>query len=247
MRFNTFVLAFCLWFTVYAQGGDQNEAAQPATIDIRDDIGAGGKKYVHSVVTANGNAVTARAAYVVNSKKTNTTDPKGNGTQHGSNDSVKAKCVQISRLTKLANLVNNSTELAVYQAKHNLTTAELQKLKAMAANATVQLARLKSNTTLMNDCATIAAAEKLQAQCKEMTVLMDLAKLANNATALKDLQTKYNLTASQVQKLKNEAANATVKLTQLQSNSTLMADCRILKANQTKNGTSTGMSEYDIG
>ena len=230
MRFNKFVLAFCLWFTVYAQGSHQNDAAQPATVNNNGGTGVGGKKYVHSTVTANTNAATARTAYVITSRKTNARDQNGNGTHHENNDCVKAKCAEISRLTKLANLVNNSTKLADYQAKHNLTSAEMQKLKDMAANATTKLAQLKSNTTLVNECATMQAAEKLKAQCKEMQELTKLVKLANNATALQDLQTKYNLTASQVQKIKNEAANATVKLTKLQSNSTLMVDCQNLKA-----------------
>lgn len=236
MRFNKFILAFCLWFTVYAQGGHNNDAAQPAAIDN-----------ISPRAVANANAATARAAYAAIYRRANATQPKGNGTNHGNKDSVKVKCAEISSLTELADLVNNSTKLAEFQAKHNLTTAEMQKLKNMAANATAQLTQLKSNTTLVKECATMQAAENLKAQCKEMQQLTNLAKLANNATELQDLQKKYNLTASQVQKIKNEAANATAKLNALQRNSTLIADCQNLKTNHTNNGTSTGKSEHSVG
>ena len=232
MRFNKFVLAFCLWFTVYA--------GQAAAVDTNDGS-------VYSTAIANANAVTVRATYVVVSKQTNATDPTGNGTHHGNNNSTTAKCAEISHLTELVDLVSNSTKLAAFQAKHNLTTAEMQKLKDMAANATAQLTQLKSNTTLVKDCATLHAAAELKSQCKEMQALTQLAQLANNATELQDLQKKYNLTAAQMQEIKNVAANATAMLTKLQSNSTLVADCQNLKTNRTNNGTTTGMSKHETG
>ena len=145
MRFNKFVLAFCLWFTVYAQGDHHNDPTQPAAVDNNDG-------FVYPTAIANANAATARAAYVVVSKRANATETKGNGTHHGNKDSVKAKCAEINRLTELTGLVNNKTKLADFQAKHNLTTAQMQKIKDTAANATTMLIKLQSNTTLVTAC-----------------------------------------------------------------------------------------------
>lgn len=168
----------------------------------------------------------------------NGTANKGNGTQHDGANNVKEKCVEINRLTELTNLVDNSTKLADFQTKHNLTAAEMTKLKSEAANATATLKQLSSNTTLVSQCATINAAEKLKTTCKEMQGLSDVIALVNNATALQALQTKYNLTNAEVAKIKQGAANATAKLTMLKSNSTLVAACQKLESGM--NGTMTG-------
>ena len=50
MRFNKFILAFCLWFTVYA--------GQAAAVDTNDGS-------VDSTAIANANAVTVKATYIV--------------------------------------------------------------------------------------------------------------------------------------------------------------------------------------
>lgn len=174
---------------------------------------------------------------------------KGNGTHHGhdkheghngtAKDTAKFQCAEISRLTALTDLVNNSTKFASFTSHHNLTAAQQTKLKDEAANATTKLNTLKSNSTLVSECATIDASSKLQAQCKEMSRLTKITDLANNATALADLQSKHNLTAAQVDKIKDEAANATTKLNAMKSNSTLVSACNDLKAENNGAGTAT--------
>lgn len=171
---------------------------------------------------------------------------KGNGTHHAQDkhqahngtaeDTAKFQCAEIARLTALTDLVNNSTAFASFTSHHNLTAAQQTKLKDQAANATTKLTTLKSNTTLINECTTIDASLKLAAQCKEMARLTKITDIANNATALADLQSKHNLTAAQVAKIKDEAANATSKLNTLKSNATLVSACESLKES---NGTSS--------
>lgn len=159
---------------------------------------------------------------------------KGNGT---AKDSTKFECAEIERLTSLTDLVNNSTKFASFSTHHNLSAADQAKLQAKAANATTKLTTLQSNATLVSACATIDAAQKLKMQCKEMKALTKLTDVANNATALAELQSKHNLTAAQVQKIKNEAANATTKLNKLKGNSTLVTACEDMK-----DGDETGSS-----
>ena len=160
---------------------------------------------------------------------------KKNGTDHkgGHKDFELFQCAEITRLTALTNLVNNSTELAAFESHHNLSSTEIQKLKGEAANATTKLTQLKSNATLIQDCAVIDASEKLKAQCHEIDALTKIVDLANNATALQALESKHNLTAAEITKIKDGAANATTELTKLQSNATLVAACMNLAKGQT--------------
>jgi len=156
---------------------------------------------------------------------------------HKNGTSADFECAELSKLTKLTSLANNATALSELETKHNLTAAEISKIKESAANATTKLTKLQSNTTLTAQCAVVDAHQKVVKECKEMSKLMKLTSLVNNATAMSELETKHNLTASEISKIKEGAANATTKLTKLQSNTTLVAACSTIKATKT-NGTS---------
>jgi len=166
-------------------------------------------------------------------------DHKG-GKHHEKNgthaNSEKAMCKEMTKLTKLTDLVNNATKLQEMETKHNLTATQIDEIKAKAANATTKLTELKANATLTSQCAVIDAGEKTKSQCKEMSKLTKLMDLMNNATALSELESKKNLTAAEMTKLKDEAAKAGTKLNKLKSNSTLMTACENLKT--AKNGSS---------
>src|SRR6201996_6858143 len=72
-----------------------------------------------------------------------------------------------------------------------------------------------------NGTAATGGATSQKGQCEEMSKLTKLTDLANNATKLSELETKFNLTAAQINDIKTEAANATSRLQELQSNTTL--------------------------
>lgn len=67
-----------------------------------------------------------------------------------------------------------------------------------------------------------------------------MASLASNTTALSELQTKKNLTDAEMAKIKDRAQKATVKLTQLQSNTTLVAACQTVKTTEGAKHNKTG-------
>lgn len=61
-------------------------------------------------------------------------------------------------LTKMMEVAGNATALSDMAAKKNWTDAKITKFKARAANATMKLTKLTSNTTLVDACATIKKA-----------------------------------------------------------------------------------------
>jgi len=69
-------------------------------------------------------------------------------------------------------------------------------------------------------------------QCAEITHLTHLILLANNDTKLAELETEHKLNATDIVKIKEKAANSTTKLSALQSNATLTAQCPIIDAHQ---------------
>ena len=135
------------------------------------------------------------------------------------------QCHEMNKLTHLANFANNATE----QSKHNLTAAEVQKLKTEAAKEAPRLAKLNGNSTLVADCAIVDAGDKLKGECHKIQELTHLAMLNSNATALQAEETKRHLSADQMQKLKMKAAAAPAELQKLQGNSTLTAACTTIK------------------
>ena len=205
MHFSKYLLLLALSLSVYAKGNEHN--GTDASGAAQDHGGKNGTE-AHGTAKDHGG-------------KKNGTDHKG----HNHKDIELFECAEITRLTALTNLVNNSTALAAFESHHNLSSTEIQKLKGEAANATTKLTQLQSNTTLVHDCAVIDASEKLKAQCHKIDALTKLADLTNNATALQALESKHNLTSAEITKIKAEAANATAELTKLQSNATLVTAC----------------------
>ncbi|QDS77435.1 hypothetical protein FKW77_006691 [Venturia effusa] len=172
------------------------------------------------------------------------------GSTHDNSDKTEKKenkkCHEMSRLTSLVNLVNNATKLNELETKHNLTAAKITELKAKAANATTRLTELQSNTTLTSHCAIVDAGQKLMRQCKQMKMLTNLMAVADNATALSEMAVKKQWSAEETAKFKAHAANATAKLTKLQSNTTLVNACETIKKTA-KNQNSASISQSDAG
>lgn len=102
-------------------------------------------------------------------------------------------------------------------------------------NAATELETMQSNTTLVSTCAVIAAAEKTANTCDDMEDLQKLATLAANETKLAD---KAKNNATKIAALQAKASEASVKLTSLQSNTTLTSACASIKSAKSN---STGM------
>ena len=226
MHFKKYFLLLALSLFVYAEGHGNNGTNTHGVASSK--TGADSQGHAHST-----------GGPKAHGDKNNGTDHKGHDSQHKHKDMESLKCAEISHLTTLTKLVSNATELAAFEAHHNLSSAEIQKLKAEAANATSKLTQLEKNATLVSDCAVLEASEKLKAQCHEIEALTKVVSLANNATALQALESKHNLTAAEIAKLKDKAANATAELTKLQSNATLVAACNHLKTENGSSGAST--------
>jgi len=160
-----------------------------------------------------------------------------NHTMKGMSDDF--KCKEMSRLTKLTELANNATKLAELEKKSNLTATDINKIKEAATNATSKLTMLTSNTTLVSECAMVDASTKFKADCRNLERLTLLTNLVSNATALSEIATKHNFTAKQMDEIKSEAANATAKLTKLQSNATLVSGCKELMTTMNDKGNKT--------
>jgi hypothetical protein len=69
-------------------------------------------------------------------------------------------------------------------------------------------------------------------QCRQMSKMVQLTELAANQTKLDALVSKGKLNATEVQTIKDKAANATTTLKTLQANSTLVDECNVVAASQ---------------
>jgi hypothetical protein len=69
-------------------------------------------------------------------------------------------------------------------------------------------------------------------QCRQMSKMVQLTELAANQTKLDILVSKGKLNATEVQVIKDKAANATMTLKTLQANSTLVDECNVVAASQ---------------
>jgi hypothetical protein len=72
----------------------------------------------------------------------------------------------------------------------------------------------------------------LEAECDKIRHLTKLVDLAKNTTKLDELVSKHHLNATDVAKIKEKAANATIKLNKLESNATLVSECAHIKAGE---------------
>lgn len=159
---------------------------------------------------------------------------KGNHTDHGqgnhTHSALEIKCDEIYHLTELVDLGKNTTKLDKFLTKHHLNATAAGKIKEEAANATTKLDKLKSNTTLVEECKALQAKEALAHKCaviRKLTVLVDLAK---NTTKL------AHLNATEAAHIKEKAANATIELNKLESNKTLVSECSKLETEKKSKG-----------
>ena len=140
------------------------------------------------------------------------------------------KCAHLHQLTALTDLVNNATKLQELETKMHLSASQVAELKEKASNATTELTALNANSTLVADCAVVDAKLRLEAKCGNMARLTALTDLVNNATKLNELETRRHLSAKEIADLKAKAANATILLTDMEKNTTLVDSCSSLKA-----------------
>jgi hypothetical protein len=135
------------------------------------------------------------------------------------------QCAEIVKLEAIVDLVTNVEELAQFQARHNLTQVEIDEIKAKSLDETERLRTLQSNTTLMQQCASLEANRHLRTDCREMRRLTEIISIAENQTALQEFQAKHDLPAGWLTSLTEKASNATARLEQLKENSTFVAAC----------------------
>lgn len=172
---------------------------------------------------------------ILEARKGRKNDTDGNG--DGNGDPTKRACKTMAKLTKLTELAANQTALDAKVANGKLTAAEVEEIKAKAATATTELQTMQSNSTLAQECATISAHQAVVKSCKQMNKLQKLINVANNQTAIDALVSKKGLNDTEVAKLKEKAANATTKLTEMQANTTLTDLCA---QEQSQKGVSNG-------
>ncbi|KAF2686200.1 hypothetical protein K458DRAFT_298990 [Lentithecium fluviatile CBS 122367] len=171
---------------------------------------------------------------------------RGNGTSKGNSttqgNSVNRACKQMAKLTKLTELAANQTKLDAMVAKGKLNDTEVAEIKSKAADATTQLQTMQSNTTLVTECAVVDAHQKDVSQCKRMKKLTKLAAMANNQTAMDAFVAKKELNSTQVTKLQEKIANATTKLQEMSSNTTLTDLCTQIQEQKGASGTESSDS-----
>jgi len=142
------------------------------------------------------------------------------------------QCTQSFMLQKFVAFAANQTAVATVTQNNATKIAEIQ-LKA--SQATAKLDVLNANTTLQADCPAVFQKD----ECKFMSGLMKFVSFANNQTML-DMVTKGNTTKEdQIKKL---AEQAQTQLTAMQSNTTMVAACDAIKAQEGKGTTSSATS-----
>jgi len=160
---------------------------------------------------------------------------KGHGGHVRDRNSTEASCRQIDELEHIIDLAANTTKL------DRLPQSEQSRIQSLAANATTELNTLKTNTTLV----TICQAKK---DCGELQRLEKLNVILGNATTTSRIEGFHgrggkNFTAEELSEFK---ANITARLTVLESNSTLVAECKGLAGGNSTAGTNTGVTATGI-
>ncbi|KAK6065277.1 hypothetical protein SCUP234_12633 [Seiridium cupressi] len=141
---------------------------------------------------------------------------KGNGTT-----SVKASCQQVAKLTQQAELATNDTKLAD-KFKNNQTAIDAFKAKVTAKQA--QLDTLSSNSTLMADCAVVAAHENALDSCAQIQSWeKDIATAANDTK----LTNKFDGNTTKIDAFKTKTDAKAAKLAAMTSNTTLTDFCSV--------------------
>jgi hypothetical protein len=167
-------------------------------------------------------AVIAAGGSDAKKDKSEKSDKKHKDTHHKT--TIETECKEILALEKLELLAANTTELA---DKTHSNATKIAEIKTKASDSATRLAALKGNSTLIKDCAIIAAAERLERDCKELEELEKFIKFADNSTAVAD-KTKNN--ATKIAEIKAEASKDATKLQNLETNSTLVKLCIIIAA-----------------
>jgi hypothetical protein len=150
---------------------------------------------------------------------------------------VQRECREILRLEEIIIIVTNATRLAEEQKKRGWTDQQVDKLKMEAQTATMELTKLRSNTTLLVECAHLA----LLRECRRLNHLTIIIVIITNTTSLTNFQKTHNLTATEVTKLKNSVQNFTMELNAMQKNTTLVQQCKLLNMTKTTTMSKTTM------
>jgi hypothetical protein len=135
------------------------------------------------------------------------------------------QCAEVVKLEAILDLVNSAEELEQFGTRHNLTQIEIDDIKAKSVDEAERLRSLQSNTTLMQQCASLEASRQLRAECREMRRLVEIVSIADNQTALQEFQAKHDLSEEWITSLTEKASNASARLEQLRENSTFVAAC----------------------
>lgn len=152
-----------------------------------------------------------------------------NETRSRNGSSTDQVCKELRKLTQLTSLAVNQTKLDSLVAAGKLNTAKVDELKKKANEAAPKLQALTSNSTLVNECATINTNKHMQHQCNQIKHLQRLARLAGNATAVDVFAADRNLNATEVDGLKSKVQKAETKLKALEANVTLTEFCGQMK------------------
>ena len=142
--------------------------------------------------------------------------------RHFRNDttpSIESQCRQLTRLTELTALANNTTALA---EKSKGDDAPAQAIQAKAAEAAPKLAEMQADATLVAACVQFQAADSLDSSCHELRKLERLEALVANTTKQED-KTRGNATRADAVRAEAEAGKA--RLAELQGNTTVTEHC----------------------
>jgi hypothetical protein len=129
---------------------------------------------------------------------------------------VGEECKEILALENLIKFVSNETELAD-KTKKNAT--KIDEIKTKASAASIKLTPLLKNETLAEDCAIIAAAERLEQECKEILTLEKLIAFAANETQLAD---KTDNNATKIEDIKSKASSAAGKVCRVEGSCNIL-------------------------
>ncbi|KAF3042985.1 hypothetical protein E8E12_009676 [Didymella heteroderae] len=172
----------------------------------------------------------------------------GNSTKSNNPESaLKKSCSKMRKLNAISQIAANQTKLDAWVAEGKLDTAEVDALKAKAANATAELQTMQSNTTLVGECAVVDAERKSVNQCKQMKMLTKLAALAGNETAMTAFEQKKKLNETGIEKLKTKIAEAQTKLKDMESNTTLTDFCTQRAQQQQQKGSDSSSGSSSDG
>lgn len=90
---------------------------------------------------------------------------------------------------------------------------------------------------------TMSSMNSVKKQCKQMSKMMELTMLAANQTKLDALVSKGKLNATEVQVIKDKAANATTTLKTMSANTTLVTECNVIAADKKVQSECKAMKE----